>query len=221
MAELKNRIKEGMTEREIALAAEDIMRSMGIDRFWYHGIGAFVHVGKRTVISESGRGYSPSDAVVGRNDIITVDLSPQSNDYWGDYSRTLLVIDGKIADEHAAVEASNHLAREFLEGIRIEKELHASFVDYVEPDRTFEDVFHHLNQVIYLSGYANLDFSGNLGHSIEFDMDQRKYFETGNTVKLKDVSYFTFEPHIKRKEGAYGFKREDIYYFDNGKLSVL
>ena len=36
-----------------------------------------------------------------------------------------------------------------------------------------------------------------------------------------DVSYFTFEPHISTDGSKYGFKREDIYYFDNDVLKKL
>jgi methionine aminopeptidase len=48
MSDLKDYIKEGISEREIVVRAEDILKNKGIDSFWYHGIGAFVHVGKRT-----------------------------------------------------------------------------------------------------------------------------------------------------------------------------
>lgn len=70
-------IKAGMTESEIVSKTEQIMRNKGIESFWYHGVGAFVHVGKRTVISESGREYVPSESAVGLNDIVTMDLSPE------------------------------------------------------------------------------------------------------------------------------------------------
>ncbi|MGO4270762.1 M24 family metallopeptidase [Paenibacillus sp. TAF58] len=75
--DLKKIIKEGMSEKEIVFKTEEIMRNKGAEKFWYHGIGAFVHVGKRTIISESGRDYMPSETVVDRNDIVTIDLSPE------------------------------------------------------------------------------------------------------------------------------------------------
>lgn len=120
ISELKDVIKEGISEREIVYIAEDIMRTKGVNSFWYHGVGAFVHTGKRTTISESGKDYKPSEALVGRNDIVTVDLSPEFNGYRGDYARTFIVIDGH--------------------GIKTEIQLHDMFVEYVKPDMTFEDV---------------------------------------------------------------------------------
>ncbi|KRE34917.1 hypothetical protein ASG81_22760 [Paenibacillus sp. Soil522] len=86
---------------------------------------------------------------------------------------------------------------------------------------TFEEVYLYMNGIIKQLDYLNLDFSGNLGHTIEFNKNDRKYFELGNKMPLSEASFFTFEPHIKQMNGEYGFKREDIYYFRNGELLVL
>lgn len=216
IAELKHVIKAGITEREIVMKAEEIMRNKGIESFWYHGIGAFVQVGKRTAISESGSHYVPSETVVGRNDIVTVDLSPELHTFWGDYARTIIVVDGQAMDDRLIGNAS-----EFSQGFRTGEELHKAFIEFVKPNMTFEEVYLYINEVIQHLGYINLDFSGNLGHSIEFDKDRRTYFELGNKTKLNEVSYFTFEPHIKRMDGEHGYKREDIYYFQNEEIVVL
>ncbi|WP_169507398.1 M24 family metallopeptidase [Paenibacillus harenae] len=221
VSELQKIIKEGITENEIAYKAEEIMRNQGIHRFWYHGIGALVHVGKRTIISESGKDYKPSDTIVGRNDIVTIDLSPEINTYWGDYARTLVVIEGNVVEEDVLANTKNEAALAFSHGIDTEKELHNVFIDFVRPDMTFEEVYLYMNEVIQQLGYINLDFSGNLGHTIECNKDHRRYFESGNRMKLSEASLFTFEPHIKHRNGEYGFKRENIYYFRNGELLVL
>jgi Xaa-Pro aminopeptidase len=221
ISELKDVIKEGISEREIVYIAEDIMRDRGVNNFWYHGIGAFVHVGKRTTISESGKDYKPSETLVGKNDIVTVDLSPEFNTYWGDYARTFLVIDGNVIDEETLQNTNTQPALEFSNGIKSEKQLHNVFIDYVKPDMTFEEVYLYMNGVIKQLDYINLDFYGNLGHTIEFNKDYRKYFELGNKMQLSEASFFTFEPHIKHTNGEYGFKREDIYYFRNGELFVI
>lgn len=217
--ELMYIIKEGISEREIVCKAEDIMRANGIKSFWYHGIGAFVHVGKRTTISVSGKGYKPSEALVGRNDIVTVDLSPELNTYWGDYARTFIIIDGKTVDVDVLESSKNEF--EFIDGVKAEEKLHHIFINDIKPDMTFEEVYLYMNEVINKLEYINLDFAGNLGHSIEFNMDNRKYLELGNKTKLSEVRLFTFEPHIKHKSSEYGFKREDIYFFRDGKLVVL
>ena len=70
-------------------------------------------------------------------------------------------------------------------------------------------------------GYINLDFMGNLGHSIVRKKYDRIYIEKGNQSKLGDVQYYTFEPHISVSGSKYGYKRENIYYFDKGVLREL
>ncbi|MFD0958083.1 M24 family metallopeptidase [Paenibacillus chungangensis] len=221
MEELGAFIKEGITEREIVIKAEDILSENGVERFWYYNIGAFVQVGTRTNISESGRVYRPSEQKVGKNDIVTVDLSPEINAFWGDYARTFIVIDGSVVDEKQLLCQPNFIADEFGHGIHTEKQLHRMFKAYIEPEKTFEEVYLYLNKAIQQLGYVNLDFAGNLGHTIEFHKEERSYFERGNTRKIGEAELFTFEPHIKHVNGAYGFKREDIYYFWNGELKVL
>jgi len=40
--------------------------------------------------------------------------------------------------------------------------------------------------------------------------------------KLGEVYYFTFEPHISKKNGKWGFKYENVYFFDiEGELQEL
>ena len=70
-------------------------------------------------------------------------------------------------------------------------------------------------------GYVNLDFLGNLGHSIEKDKSNRIYVEKGNTEKLSSEEAFTFEPHIGLPGSPYGFKMENIYTFENGRIIEL
>ena len=74
-----------------------------------------------------------------------------------------------------------------------------------------------MNQVIKENGYINLDFMGNLGHSIVKNKNDRVYTEKGNTQRISEVKYFTFEPHISIPGSKYGYKKENIYYFQNGK----
>lgn len=66
-----------------------------------------------------------------------------------------------------------------------------------------------------------MDFLGNLGHSIVKNRNDRVYTEKGNRKRLSDVKMFTFEPHIGIPDSRYGYKREDIYYFENGILKCL
>ena len=67
--------------------------------------------------------------------------------------------------------------------------------------------------MIETAGFENLDFVGNVGHSICTQRDQRLYIETGNQRRLEEVACFTFEPHIRERGGWWGYKHENIYFF--------
>ena len=99
--------------------------------------------------------------------------------------------------------------------------LHAEMKKYVRPETSFEALYHYINELIRHSGYENLDFMGNLGHSIVKNKEDRIYIEKGNQSKLCDVSFFTFEPHIRMQNFGYGFKKENIYYFKGDELLEL
>ena len=59
------------------------------------------------------------------------------------------------------------------------------------------------------------------GDETTVSVSGKEYITADNNMKLGDVSYFTFEPHISTDGSKYGFKREDIYYFDNEVLKKL
>ena len=71
------------------------------------------------------------------------------------------------------------------------------------------------------SPFENLDFRGNTGHTIETDQAKRRFIEEENIQKLGDAELFTFEPHIRKLGGAWGFKHENIYYFRDGRAQEL
>ena len=110
---------------------------------------------------------------------------------------------------------------EWEKGLQMESRLHQELLKYVTVETTFEDLYFHMNHLIKEYGFINLDFLGNLGHSIVSRSEDRIYIEKGNKTKLIDVNYFTFEPHISVLNSKYGYKKENIYYFVEGKLVEL
>ena len=212
---LTSNIKAGMTEKQIVEMAENDMIKKGAMSFWYYDVGAFVFTGERTTLSVSGKNYTPTNKKIRLNDIITIDLSPQVEDIWGDYARTLIVQEGKVI---ALAGVANS---EFKEGLEFEEKLHELLLKSVFPDMTFDELYILMNRYIEENSFINLDFLGNLGHSIERKMEDRLYIEGGNNSKLSDVKMFTFEPHIKKEGSKYGFKMENIYLFSGDKLIEL
>ncbi|MBE5876198.1 MAG: aminopeptidase P family protein [Lachnospiraceae bacterium] len=209
-------IKSGMNLLEIRQKCEDKLLELGADSFWYWDIGAFVFAGDETTLSVSGREYVTSDRIIGENDIITIDLSPQNHDTWGDYARTIIIENGRVVN--FLEDIGN---REWQNGLLMEEMLHSELIKFATPDTTFEELYYHMNEFIVEKGFINLDFMGNLGHSIVRNKNDRIYVEKGNQHKLSEVSYFTFEPHISVEGSRYGYKKENIYYFFDGKLMEL
>lgn len=209
-------IVPGMALPEIRSLCEEKMRVLGADSFWYWDIGAFVFAGEETVSSISGRIYRTSARLIGEKDIVTIDLSPQVGDTWGDYARTVVVENGRAVRHVREVENDQWRA-----GLLMEESLHEELKRVADPNMTFEDLYFHMNDFIRENGFVNLDFAGNLGHSIVRRKEDRVYIEKGNQRRLGDAELFTFEPHIGRSGLEAGFKREDIYFFADGVLMKL
>lgn len=209
-------IRPGMTLRDVRALCEEYLFAHGADSFWYWDVGAFVFRGEDTILSVSGRQYETADTVIEPNDIITIDLSPQRDCVWGDYARTLIIQDGVAITDTAKIRND-----EWRAGLLMEEKLHEAMRSFVCRDTTFEELFFYINDVIKDNGYVNLDFLGNLGHSIVKEKGQRIYIEKGNHAKLSEVAAFTFEPHISLTGGKYGYKMENIYTFEGERLVEL
>lgn len=95
---IKENIQPDMTLIEIRDLCETKMIELGADSFWYWDVGAFVFAGDETTLSVSGKEYTTSERVIAENDIITIDLSPQNGDIWGDYARTIIIENGKVVE---------------------------------------------------------------------------------------------------------------------------
>ena len=209
-------IKPGMNLLEIRRLCEDKLLELGADSFWYWDVGAFVFAGDETTVSVSGKQYVTSDRVMDNNDILTIDLSPQIGNIWGDYARTIILENGKVVDDIELIQN-----QEWKSGLQMEEKLHAELLTFVTKETTFEELYYYMNEFILKNGFVNLDFMGNLGHSIVKVKSDRVYIEKGNKSKIGEVKYFTFEPHIAFPDSKYGYKKENIYYFEGDKLVEL
>lgn len=209
-------LSPGQTLYELRAHCEHTLRELGADSFWYWGIGALVLSGEGTLLSVSGREYRTPDSVIRENDIITIDLSPERHGVWGDFARTLVIEDGAPLDD-----ARDSTCSEWSDGIDAEHALHEKLIESAAPDMSFDELAEVMNGHIAALGYENLDFLGNLGHSIEQASSARIYLEPGNGARLDSVELFTFEPHIRARHGRYGYKHENIYRFVDGQLTAI
>lgn len=205
LAQLGPTIRPSDTEATIAKRAVDLLADLGFPDTWYYTCPALVLLGSRSCASLSGREYVPSNEHVGEFNLVTVDLSPLRGDIWGDCARSYCIEDGRFT--------TSPRAREFIDGLAAEAALHTFLCSFVRPDMTFDELFRAANAQIAGAGFENLDFQGNIGHSIERQRSDRKFIERDNLQRLGDVAFFTFEPHIRTRGGSWGFKYENIYFF--------
>ncbi len=215
--EIRELIVPGMSEAQIEAMVCEKMIEKGSGPFWYHGVGALVLLGERSTLSLSARNYQADpENVLKKRDILTIDCSPTFNGQWGDYARTIFLENGKAVKEEEVSDP------EFRQGLEAELELHRILREELSPDMTYEEVFVILSDKIKELGFTNLDFHGNLGHSIETDEKKRICLEMGNKKTFREYGKpFTLEPHIALPNGKSGYKRENIYLIRDDRFEEL
>ena len=215
--ELEGILCAGMSEKQIEKIVCDRMIEKGSGPFWYHGVGALVLSGRRSTSSLSARDYQADDVFVLRDrDIVTVDCSPTYEGQWGDYARTFFIENGRAVSEDDVKDP------EFRQGLEAELHLHRFLMEELNAGMTYEDVYSALMEQIAKLGFVNLDFHGNLGHSIETDEKKRICLEKGNKKTFREYGKpFTLEPHIAVPNGSFGYKRENIYFIDGDRFEGL
>lgn len=220
MLYLSEIIRAGMTVREIVELAEDKLKKAGADSFWYYNAGALVYAGGDTVKSISGKDYKPAKRKIKRSDIITIDLSPAVNGFWGDYARTLIV-KNEVVVGYETDSFDFRFQREFHMVMMILAKIRRLFRDYITPVMSFSEMHIFIMQALLHNDCINLDFNGNFGHTIPNRLEDRVYILKDCPLLFGAAGLFTFEPHIKIAGGGYGVKTEDIYYFEGGELKIL
>lgn len=158
---IKKIIKPGMNLLEIRKFCEEKLLELGADSFWYWDVGAFVFAGDETTVSVSGKQYVTSDRVIGNNDIITIDLSPQVGNIWGDYAKTIIVENGMVVENIGLIENP-----EWKSGLQMEEKLHAELLRFATKETTFEKLYYHMNECIVENGFVNLDFMPNVTQAL-------------------------------------------------------
>jgi Xaa-Pro aminopeptidase len=214
LAEIVDSISSASTERTISDTAQRMLAARGLPDSWYYQCPALVLLGNRSCLSVSGWAYVPGDEQVGDFNLVTIDLSPRRGPWWGDCARTIFVEDG--------VASATPRSPEFVAGQNFIVGLHRQMQEFVTPGTTFRELYEFANARIADGGYDNLDFLGNMGHSVASRSEDRLFIEQNNFSLLSDVSCFTFEPHVRLRGGRWGYKHENIYFFnETGQVEEL
>lgn len=209
MTQLPHLLCADDTEHSIAEKAYQLLCAQGLRETWYYDCPALVLAGTRSCLSISGRQYQASQEKLGGKNLISIDLSPSKDGIWGDYSRSFAFEFGNYVEQAKTLEYQN--------GLHFLKALHEEMLGWVKPNTSFHQLFQWANVRIRESGFVNLDFRSNVGHSLELERELRQYIQANNHQDLSSVNFFSFEPFVRIKGGHWGFKHEDIYYFDQSE----
>ncbi len=187
------RIKEGKTEREIALDMEFFARNQGSDGVAFDFI---VVSGKNSSLPHG----VPTDKKFEKGDFITMDFGARVGGYCSDMTRTVAL--GEISEKQRKVYNTVLTAQKMaLESIKAGvgcKEIDAVARNFIN-DSGFEGRFGH-----------------GLGHSLGLEIHESPAFNTRDTSILKSGTVITVEPGIYL-ENEFGVRIEDmVLVTDNG-----
>ena len=136
------------------------------------------------------------------------------NGRWGDCARSFFIERGCVTAEPSLHEYA--LGKAFIEA------LHREMCAFVRPQTTLHDLFEWTQARIAAAGFVNLDFGRNVGHTLARRREDRQFIKAGEPARLCEVAFFTFEPHVRALNGHWGFKNENVYFFNAaGELEEL
>lgn len=214
LAALRDFIRPGATEASLLEDCRRLMDARGATGYWWFDVPAVILAGPRLRESMEGDVYQPATIPIEPDDMVTIDVAPEIDGYWGDCARTFFLKGGRLV---TAEEAGFEQA----EGMAVEAALHAYLLEIARPQMTFQQLHGAIEARARSFGFHNLDFLGNFGHNIGAELHARAYIDANCTLRLDSVPMFTLEPHIARPGSPLAFKYEEIYRFEDGRLRLL
>lgn len=190
------RIKEGMTERELAAVLEYEMRMQGADGTSFETIVAF---GKGSSVPH----HETGDTKLKFGDVVLIDFGCKTQGYCSDCTRTFLFGDD---GRHEAFKKTYAAVLEAHERV---KETLVSGMTGREADAIARDLF----------AAKGLDqyFTHSLGHGIGLQIHEYPMLAPRGEEVLTDGMVFSDEPGLYFA-GEYGIRIEDSICLENGKV---
>jgi Xaa-Pro aminopeptidase len=197
-ADVKPRIKKGVTERQVALMLEDELKKNGCVSLPFD------------IIVAAGPGSSmphakPTDNRIEAGDLVVIDWGGEAGGYFSDMTRTLLMggrnLSKKIEIYETVLQANRAAISSVREGV------HAQMVD-----RTARDV-------IQKAGYGE-HFGHGTGHGVGLEVHERPRISRLGKETVKSGMVFTIEPGIYLP-GIGGVRIEDMVVANRDGCKVL
>ncbi|MBQ8869359.1 MAG: aminopeptidase P family protein [Oscillospiraceae bacterium] len=182
------KIKEGKTEKELALELEFYMRSHGADGVSFD----IIFIGGANTSMPHG---VPSDYKLKHGDLITMDFGADFNGYKSDMTRTVAL--GAVSDEQKKV-------------YNIVLEAQEKAIEQVKEGMVCSEIDKIARDVIKSYGYGEY-FGHALGHSVGLDIHESPNFSPKCDTLLKEGMILSVEPGIYLPK-KFGVRIEDLVY---------
>lgn len=192
-----DRIKEGRSEREIALEIEFFMKKQGATALSFDTIAAS---GKRSAMPHD----IATDKIIKNGDFLTLDFGCIFEGYCSDMTRTVVV--GKANDKQREI-YDTVLKAQTAAINKIQTGIKCSDIDKIARD------------IIADAGYGE-NFGHSLGHSVGIEIHENPSFAPSCHEILKNGHVVTVEPGIYIEDFG-GVRIEDLIAVENGSARNL
>jgi Xaa-Pro aminopeptidase len=184
--EITGRLREGLTEKELALDIDTTMRRIGADAVSFETIVAFGE-------SAAEPHHAPGDRSLGRGDMVKMDFGALMGGYHSDMTRTVAFGEppGQLRDVYEVV----HRAQQ-------------AGIDAVRAGVNGGDVDEASRGVVRDAGFDRA-FNHGLGHGVGLQIHEGPNFRRGGTDVIPTGAVMTVEPGIYL-DGVGGVRIEDM-----------
>ncbi len=197
MAELKTRVCDGITERELASQLKEIYASMGAYEYSFDPLVGF---GECAAIGH----YEPGNSVLKEGDCILIDMGCIKDGYCSDMTRTFFY--KSVSGEHRKVYETVLKAQKAAE-------------EMIKPGVRFCDIDKTARDIIAKAGYGD-KFTHRLGHSIGIECHEYGDVSSVNENIVQEGMIFSIEPGIYI-EGNMGVRIEDLVLVTKDGIEIL
>jgi len=168
---IKN-IREGISEKKLMMYIRNYALEIGADEVPF----ALVQSGGNSALPHQ----EPTDKVIGRGDIVVLDIGVRCQGYYSDLTRTVVC---------------GSPSREQIDVFNVVLNAQQNALNTVKEDVKAEDVDLAARRTIESSGYGEY-FIHRTGHGIGLEVHEPPFIKMGNTGLLKSGMVFTVEPGI-------------------------
>ncbi|MCX7905480.1 MAG: aminopeptidase P family protein [Elusimicrobiales bacterium] len=194
---IKNKIKKGIKEIEIARELEYIMKKMGASERSFETIVAF---GPNSALPH----HETSERKLKNNEVVLIDFGCIYKRYCSDMTRTFFY--GKPTDEFKKV-------------YKIVEEAQKKGISTIKEGVLSNEIDKICREIISINGYGQY-FTHGTGHGVGLEIHEEPWINPKTSTKLKEGMTITIEPGIYLY-GKFGVRIEDTVYVRKNSHEVL